>query len=681
MAAPDGISWSSVQNSFHRLGIYVSLTNTDTKTTVSIQTWLWTKWSLSDSLNEYYFNNNATTAKTLVSKNLKLSHTVSSGSGWSTSNQTKLGTHSYTYDRGTTAKAVSCAAKITPIGSNESTVTHKTSYTIPALASYSITYNANGGSDAPSTQTKWHGIDITLSTVIPTRTGYSFLGWGTYSSATSSSYLSGASYTSNASVTLYAVWKANTYLVSYNANGGTNPPANQTKTYDQSLTLASSIPTRENYNFLGWGLSASSTTVAYSAGGTYTANAPITLYAIWELGYSKPAITITDFNRCGSSGVASDTGTYFSMTVSWTVSASVKTLLIEWKAVGTTTWTSNSTTLTTGTADGSVYKICGNGAVLEDSTYDVRVTITDEVSSSTIYRTLPGIAYSIDFKYGGKGAAFGKPAETENLLDINWNTKVRGQIEAENATIEGSVVGSSAEFSRMDITDSMTATSATVSTLYDKYGTQLTNGLTLYTSAGIDPDTTLDHLILTNNNTPNGGFMYIKTEFYSTKSATANRMQTAFPYNSAGSPYYRYYSGGTWSDWTKIVIPTTLSKPEKVIWKEDAATTTTTSTATALYTWTADENGLYGIAGSFSWIGNKTGVRAAYVRIPNWTSSTYRDVAYVRQYAYGASNLYQNVFGYVRLTAGHNVVLYAWQDSGGDLKAQYKQFQIVKIGL
>ncbi len=70
----------------------------------------------------------------------------------------------------------------------------------------SITYNANGGSGAPKKQTKNYGDSIKLSTTKPTREGYSFAGWATKSSATTATYQSGASYTSNKDVVLYAVW-------------------------------------------------------------------------------------------------------------------------------------------------------------------------------------------------------------------------------------------------------------------------------------------------------------------------------------------------------------------------------------------------------------------------------------------------------------------------------------------
>ena len=73
-----------------------------------------------------------------------------------------------------------------------------------------------------------------------------------------------------------------TYSVIYNANGGSGAPSAQTKTKDVSLTLSMTRPTREGYNFLGWATSASATSAQYQPGSTYTANANVTLYAVWE---------------------------------------------------------------------------------------------------------------------------------------------------------------------------------------------------------------------------------------------------------------------------------------------------------------------------------------------------------------------------------------------------------------
>ena len=74
------------------------------------------------------------------------------------------------------------------------------------INTYTISYNANGGSGAPASQTKTYGTNLTLSSVKPTRTNYNFLGWATSSSATTAQYAAGGTYTSNAAATLYAVW-------------------------------------------------------------------------------------------------------------------------------------------------------------------------------------------------------------------------------------------------------------------------------------------------------------------------------------------------------------------------------------------------------------------------------------------------------------------------------------------
>ena len=73
---------------------------------------------------------------------------------------------------------------------------------------YDISYDANGGSGAPGYQIKTYGKTLTLSYNIPTREGYSFLGWAPSPSATVASYQPGDSFLNNADTTLWAVWKA-----------------------------------------------------------------------------------------------------------------------------------------------------------------------------------------------------------------------------------------------------------------------------------------------------------------------------------------------------------------------------------------------------------------------------------------------------------------------------------------
>ena len=71
---------------------------------------------------------------------------------------------------------------------------------------YTISYNANGGSGAPSSQTKTYGVNLTLSSTVPTRTNYIFQGWSTSPSG-AAQYQPGGSFTTNADTVLYAIWK------------------------------------------------------------------------------------------------------------------------------------------------------------------------------------------------------------------------------------------------------------------------------------------------------------------------------------------------------------------------------------------------------------------------------------------------------------------------------------------
>ena len=299
--------------------------------------------------------------------------------------------------------------------------------TVPAWTSYAIKYNANGGTGAPGGQTKWKDQTLKLSTTKPTRTGHSFLGWSTSSTATSATYAAGANYTANAAATLYAVWKANTYTVSYNANGGSGAPSSQVKTYGNTLTLSSTKPTRTNYNFKGWGTSASATTVTYAAGASYTANASVTLYAIWELAYTKPRITGVSISRCDSAGTVSDTGTYALVKFNWATDKTVSSVKIEWG--------STSTTVTASGTSGSVSKVVGAGALSIESMYTFSITVTDSLGSTAVTSTLNGTLFVVDMINGGDGIAFGKPAELHNYADFNFTTKFR-----KNQVIDNNIV-------------------------------------------------------------------------------------------------------------------------------------------------------------------------------------------------------------------------------------------------
>ena len=171
---------------------------------------------------------------------------------------------------------------------------------------YTMSYNANGGSGAPSSESKESGKNYTISSVRPTRSGYSFAGWAMHDSATSASYQPGDTFTGNYNATFFAVWTANQYRISYDANGGSGAPSSQIKYNDVPLTLSYGKPSRSGYTFKGWGLSSSSTSATYQPGSTYNYNASRTLYAVWEKDAPPAPTTYTvSYNANGGSGAPS----------------------------------------------------------------------------------------------------------------------------------------------------------------------------------------------------------------------------------------------------------------------------------------------------------------------------------------------------------------------------------------
>lgn len=298
------------------------------------------------------------------------------------------------------------------------------SISVAAKTSYTVTYNANGGSGAPGKQTKWYGTALKLSTTKPTRTGYTFLGWSTSASATSATWAAGGSYTANASDTLYAVWKANTYTVSYNANGGSGAPANQTKTYGVTLKLSTTKPTRTNYNFLGWGTSAGSTTVAYAAGANYTTNAAITLYAIWELAYTVPRITNASVDRCNSSGTLDDSGTCAVVEFDWATDKAVTQIYLEYMCVSTSVSQPARKTISASGTSGHIKQVINDYLFDTEYVYQMKIVVTDSMGSNDINLQVSQISYILDFRKGGKGLAIGKPADKDGF-QVDFESEFR----------------------------------------------------------------------------------------------------------------------------------------------------------------------------------------------------------------------------------------------------------------
>ena len=165
--------------------------------------------------------------------------------------------------------------------------TYKKDYKLLISRTYDITYDANGGTNAPAVQKKYWKENTTLSTKIPTKNSYLFNGWNTEEDGSGDDYFPGDTYSENEALYLYAQWTPIKYTVAYNGNGSTSGSMlTQTFTYGKSYNLAANGFVRSNYHFAGWNTKADGSGTSYADKQSVknlasTHGAKITLYAQW----------------------------------------------------------------------------------------------------------------------------------------------------------------------------------------------------------------------------------------------------------------------------------------------------------------------------------------------------------------------------------------------------------------
>lgn len=145
-----------------------------------------------------------------------------------------------------------------------------------------ISFNANGGTGAPSSVSVAAGGQWTCPSTIPTKSNSNFAGWAESSSATPSevAYNPGGSYPApSADLVLYAVWVAEVGVIVYNPMGGAMQETSKVVDVGSAYgTLPT--PTMSGWTFAGWftaetgGAQVTSATVMQSAGN-------VVIYARW----------------------------------------------------------------------------------------------------------------------------------------------------------------------------------------------------------------------------------------------------------------------------------------------------------------------------------------------------------------------------------------------------------------
>ena len=163
------------------------------------------------------------------------------------------------------------------------------------LETYGVYYNANGGINAPKSQTKYCGQELRLAGTFPTPADscHIFNSWNTKADGKGTKYGILGSYKENKNLSLYAQWALITYEVKYDANGGTNAPAKTSKECGKRLLLSSQEPIKDGYTFIGWSTSKDGN-VKYDAGSYYYDDDDVVLYAKWMKGDNLSRCNIRD---------------------------------------------------------------------------------------------------------------------------------------------------------------------------------------------------------------------------------------------------------------------------------------------------------------------------------------------------------------------------------------------------
>ncbi len=137
-------------------------------------------------------------------------------------------------------------------------------YAVWTVHTYTVKYNTNGGAGTMDSVLHTYDAEKALTDNAFTRTGYTFAGWATSSGGTAAysnkQSVINLTATDDATFNLYAVWTANTYTVSFDADGGTVSPTSQVKRFDSAYGKAADgataaalpVPTKTGYTFDGW---------------------------------------------------------------------------------------------------------------------------------------------------------------------------------------------------------------------------------------------------------------------------------------------------------------------------------------------------------------------------------------------------------------------------------------------
>ena len=250
---------------------------------------------------------------------------------------------------------------------------------------YVVTYNANGGNGAPTAASQnytFGAANLALTTKgTLTRTGYTFAGWNTLTTGLGTNYLENASYKPTASIILYAKWTANTYTLTYNANGGsTNSTA--VITAGTPLTLSTTAGTRAGFTLAGWNTAADGSGSSFPGSTSQTYFSDVTLFALWT-----PAVPGAPTVSAATAGNTTATATVTPVAASGTTVGPPTSFTVQaFDSTGTTAITGKTCTvlatasplscMITGLTNGTTYKFKATAVNTTGSATGAASTVT-----------------------------------------------------------------------------------------------------------------------------------------------------------------------------------------------------------------------------------------------------------------------------------------------------------------
>lgn len=150
-------------------------------------------------------------------------------------------------------------------------------------------------------------------------------------------------------------------------------------------------------------------------------------FSISLLEYAPPALVGADLFRSDGEGTAADGGAHIAgvARVRYSELGGLNSVTLKgyWKGVGGSYGAGETLTV------GTVGLVTGNVEISPDRSYVALLVLTDSLGNTARYEeNIPTEKVAFHLKEGGKGAAFGKAAETEGVLELaeDWHLKLTG---------------------------------------------------------------------------------------------------------------------------------------------------------------------------------------------------------------------------------------------------------------